>query len=117
VKALTGQQSILAPGTASVLANVAYLNAISGQEIIRTTVQPTASGSGIIKLTPTAGALNVPGNQAIANAVRAATAPTYGMSNVSGGVTVFNVTPQGTSPTTTLTTPTAIASALARGLI
>jgi hypothetical protein len=108
---------LLSSGAASVIANVDYINAASGGNVIKTSITPTASGSGLITLTPTAGAKDVSGNAAIDTAVRAATAPTYGVQLASGGTQVFNITSKGTAATTALSSPSAIASALARGLV
>lgn len=113
-----GRYADLAPGAAQVLANVDFLNQISGSQYITAKIEP-----GKVVIVPSAGlaggALNVPANQAIASAVRAvpASVGAYGMSNVSGGITAFNITSQGTAATAAYPSQASVASALARGLI
>jgi len=97
-----------APGLASVLGNVDFLNIVRGGEYVQATVKPTASGSGLLQLRGNSGAADmIQAQYQIDQAVRAATAPTYGVSLASGGTNVFNITPAGQAATNYFLSPPA----------
>jgi hypothetical protein len=93
VNSLLGTYSNQSVGSQAILANVDYINTVSGANIISANIQPTALGT-ILQLR---GGEGVPLTQSQAyidlavNAARASGVPTYGVSLKSGGINSFNL--------------------------